>query len=539
MNAARFIVETIRLWGTDVAFGLPGVHALGLWKALEETGLRYVGLRHEHAAAHAADGYGRASGRPGVVFLSTGPGALNSLSALGEALVSSSPVLAIASGIPSKFSGRGKGYLHETNDLVPAYASVTRYSERVSSAQDLPKALDNALGEATAGRPGPALLEVCSDVFDLEVDAQPAAPSPRPHPPSSSDVQEAAGLLALAARPLIWAGGGVLRGRASWELLGLAEALQAPVITTFMGKGAIPENHPLSVGTMVRQPEAARLLAEADLLLSVGSRFSGMATGNWSLEIPSQHIQIDIDQEELGRNYPLRLGIRGHAKEALLAITAALESHAPPASRSAFVAAAADARRAALDRAAALDGTGFEFIQAIRAAVPQEVTTVHDMTVASYWAAPFLEVNVPNTFHYPYGFGSLGFSLPAAIGVAAARPGESVVSFSGDGGLQYHSRELATIAEHRLPVIALVFNDQSWGVLRSFSRARYDTEFGMDLPGPDFVALGAAYGIAAERADEPQRLHEVLSASVSRGEPRLIEVPGRWELPPPSEYYRR
>lgn len=525
-----------------MAFGLPGVHALGLWKALEDSGMRYVGFRHEQAAAHAADGYGRATGRPGAVFLSTGPGTLNALSAIGEAYVASSPLLAVASSIPSNFVGRAKGYLHEVKDLAPAFDAVTRYRARAASVEDVPEMMERALAAAMAGRPGPALLEVPADLFDAELEASATVPSFERKAAPPEGIEEGASLLALAARPVIWAGGGVIRSRASDELLRVAETLQAPVITTFMGKGAIPETHPLAVGTLVRQPEAADLLRDADLLLSVGSRFSGMATSNWKLELPSQHIQIDVDPEELGRNYPLRLGIEADAGAALAALADALGGKIPPDSapaREVHGARAAAVRRAAFDRARAEGPRETAMLDAVRQAIDDEVVVVHDMTVPSYWAAPFFEVRVANTFHYPYGFGSLGFSFPAAIGIAAADRSRPVVSFSGDGGFQYHSRELATVVEHDLPVVAIVFNDRAWGVLKSFGRARYESTFGLDLPGPDFLALASAFGVPATRASEPEELQKAVFEAVASGAPRLIEVPGAWALPPPSGYYRR
>lgn len=211
MTASRFIIETVRKMGVDVVFGLPGVHALGLWNALRETGTRYIGFRHEQAAAHAADGYGRATGKPGVVLLSTGPGALNALSALAEAYVSSSPVLAISSAIPSSLVGRGRGFLHEAKDLGGAFATVTRFTGRASSVDEIPDLLREALVSTIGGRPGPALVEIPVDFLDAPLDAAPEVPSHTPLAPRKELIDEAALLLGLAARPAIWAGGGVLR----------------------------------------------------------------------------------------------------------------------------------------------------------------------------------------------------------------------------------------------------------------------------------------------------------------------------------------
>lgn len=536
-TAAQFVVESVRRAGIDVVFGLPGVHALGLFNAVEKAGLRYIGLRHEQAAAHAADGYGRATGKPGVVLLSTGPGALNSLSAIGEAFVSSSPVLAITSAIPTYLEGKSKGFLHEVKDLAPAFASVTRFSGRATRVDEIPGLVKDALSACLETRPGTALIELPLDLIDAPLESEPIEVTPPPlllGGDETKKIQEAAKLLGLASRPVIWAGGGVVRSGASAEMVKVAEALDAPVITTFMGKGAFPEDHPLAIGCMVRQPETQDLLRDADALLAVGTRFTAMATAQWKMDLPSQLIQIDADPSGIGRNYPVRLGIAGDAKAALQALLEQLDT---PGKRDGATR-ASGVRKAAIDRALQYGPREMGMLNAVRSALGPETVTVHDMTIPSYWSWPFFPVLKPRTFHTPYGFGSLGFSLPAAIGVAASDPSSPVVAFCGDGGFQYHGRELATIKENSLPVITLVFNDRAWGVLKGFSQARYDSTFGMALPGPDFGMLAEAYGLATAQATEPDELEKHLREAVESGEPALIEVPGEWKLPPPTEYYR-
>ncbi|MCA1841287.1 MAG: thiamine pyrophosphate-binding protein, partial [Actinobacteria bacterium] len=544
MNVSDYILSTLGATGIETIFGLPGVHALGLWESLSRSNLRYIGFRHEQSAAHAADGYGRASRRAGVVLLSTGPGALNALSALAEAYVSSSPVIAISSAIPTQYLGKQKGYLHETKDLKGAFEAVTRFHGRATSPDDVPPLLADALEAATGRRPGPAFIEIPADVIDGDVrttgSVQPQQtsqqdPLPMKTPTSAyaSSIEEAALLSRLAARPVIWAGGGVLRSGASAELQRLAEMLGAPVVTTFMGKGAIAEDHPLSVGSLVRQPETAELLGDADLMIAVGTRFTAMATGNWTMRMPDQMIHIDIDPDEIGRNYPVRIGISEDAKVALAHLIQAISaSQDPPVADKRWSAKVVEVKTAALTRASEHTWET-QVLSAIRRAVPAEVTTVHDMTVPSYWAAPFFPVTVPGTYHYPYGYASLGFSFPAAIGVAAheQRP---VVAFSGDGGFQYHLRELATLVQYSLPVTVIVFNDQSWGVLRAFSQARYGESFGLDLPSPDMLGLAKSYGVNAVRVSEPTDIERAVKDAVSSCEPNLIEIPGKWALPPPS-----
>lgn len=547
MTVSEYILQALEVNGITVTFGLPGVHALGIWNALKDSSLAYVGFRHEQAAAHAADGAGRVTGRPGVVFLSTGPGELNSLSALGEANTSSSPVIAISSQIPTGYIGKNKGFLHEAKDLLPAADTVARYVARAVKASDVPDILAQAMQASTSVRQGPAFVEIPMDLFDATLDAEPVLVQSIEHLPMADQIEEASLLLSLAARPLIWAGGGVVRSGASSELTALAEKLGAPVVTTFMGKGAISEDHRLSIGPMIRQPDMEPLLAEADLMLAIGTRFSAMTTGTWRLKPPSQLIHIDIDPEEIGRNYPVRLGIVADARLALMALTDSLEKRsthrgvlrAVDEDRTRdWAAKAKQVRDSCLVRAREEGPREMLFLDEIRRGIPEDVPMVHDMTIPSYWSAPFLRVTRPRTFFYPYGFGSLGFSFPAALGVAAAISPDPVVCFTGDGGFQYHLRELATAKQHGLNVTVLLFNDQAWGVLKAFSNARYDHDFGMDLAGPDFVKLGEAYGVTTTTVGEPEQIQAAITRSLSQSGPSIIEVPGTWRLPPPSEYYR-
>ncbi|MGH2704915.1 MAG: thiamine pyrophosphate-binding protein [Actinomycetota bacterium] len=537
MRVTEFLVDTIRHAGVEVVFGVPGLHSLPMVAALERSGLRFIGFRQEQAAAHAADGYGRATGRPGVVFLSAGPGTMNALTALAEATASSSPVLAISATLSTRDLGRGRGALHELSDPAPAYAAVTRFCDRATRIDEIPTLALKAIAATTAGRPGPSLIEVPADYFDAEVDGDAATLPPLPLEADRDAVNEAAFLLGLAARPLIWAGGGVHRAFASAELTRVAELLGAPVITTFMGKGAIPESHGLALGTLVGWPEAAGVLRGADLLLAVGTRFTAMSTGGWRLELPEQTIHIDIDPAEIGRNYPVRLGIAAHARPALAALADSLEVRGqggtprrrwidPSAVREGIVKRAREAGEKEMAR-----------LDAVRRGLPTEVPIVHDMTVPSAWAWSFLPAGVPGTVHSPYGFGTLGFALPAALGVAASGGGP-VVAFCGDAGLVAHVRELATAVEHGLPVIVLVFNDRARGALKTLSSARYGTTFALDLAGPDFLALAGAFGVPARRAAEPGELERALAESVAAGGPQLVEVPGEWAPLPLEDPYR-
>jgi acetolactate synthase-1/2/3 large subunit len=532
-TVARYIAETLLLAGTRTAFGVPAAHSLGLWAAAREAGLPLVGCRTPGAAAHAADGYGRTGPGPGLVLLSSGPGALAALAALGEATVSSSPVVAVATTIPGRLVGGGKGHLHEAADPLPAYGAVTKLAGRAATAADVPDLLGRVLAAARSGRPGAALLEVPVDVLDAQLDAVPEAPPVDRPAPAAPVVAEATTLLRLAARPVIWAGGGVHRAGASAELLALAERLGAPVVTTFLGKGAIPERHPLSIGTLMRFPAVAATVAQADLLVAVGTRFSGMSTSNWRVDLPPQTIHVDADPGAIGRNYPVRLPVVADAKAALAAVLGELAASGR-VDRPDRTQEVAGLRRAAVDRARREGAREMAILEAVHAALPPGAVTVLDVTIASHWAAAFLPTEEPGTFHTPYGFGTPGFSLAAALGVAAAAPSRPVVAFAGDGSFAVHAPELATARACGSRVTVLVFNDGSCGGLRPLARARYGSDDGLDVPGPDLVALAAAYGLPAVRADEPADVGRALADAVSSPGPHVVEVPGAWAVPPPA-----
>jgi acetolactate synthase-1/2/3 large subunit len=549
LTVARYVVESLRLAGAGTLFGVPGVGGVcegALWAAVEQAGARSVCMGHEQAAAHAADGYGRASGRPGAVFLPSGPAALAALSALGEALVSSSPVVAIASTIPSRLVGKGKGELGELGpigqrwDPLPAYEAVTRFVARAMRATDVPDLLARAIVEATAGRPGPVLVEIPPDILEAELDAAPSAPSPERRGPPMEVVADAATLLRLAARPVVWAGGGVLRSRASAELARLAEYLGAPVVTTFMGKGAISESHPLALGALVRFPAVQATIARADLLVAVGTRFGAVPTSRWRIDLPPQTIHVDIDRAAIGRNYPVRLPVVADARVALDAITDALEAGTGadrperpdrPDRRDEV----ARLRKAAFDRAWREGPREMDLLRAIRDALPSDAVTVHDMTLVSAWAAPFFPASVPGTFHGPYSFGTPGFALPAALGVSCALPGCPVVAFADHRTLARHARELATAVRHGSPVTVVVFGDPVQGGEEPSSPLAAGPS--PDLPRPDLQTLAAAYGVPWESAGGPEELEQALHAAIGAGRPRLIEVPGAWGPAPLAPSY--
>ena len=417
-----------------MAFGVPGIHALAIWEALRTAPMRAVGARTELCAGFAADGYARSSGRPAPLLLSTGPGALNSLTALMEAASAHVPVVAIASQIPQALIGRGRGHLHELPDQLACFAPIVKHAARAESADAIPDALAHAWRTALTPPSGPVYVEIPVDVL---TGAAPDAPGPptldgRPALTEADPAHcaQACALLAGAQRPVIWAGGGVIRAGAALELRALAELLDAPVATTYMGKGAMADDHPLCVGSGCDEAAFAELIGGADVVLCVGTELGAETTGQYALRFAGRVIQIDADGARIGATYPA-LGLVGDAKLTL----AALARELSPRTR---IGVTDEVRRIRARIAGGLEaqgrGTELGVLAAIEAALSDDAIACWDMTILAYWAAAHLRLRGAQQFLYPLGSGTLGYAWPAAIGASIAHPGRQVLAVAGDGG---------------------------------------------------------------------------------------------------------
>ena len=527
MTGGEAVAAALAAHGVDTVFGIPGAHNLSLYDALVEAPVRHVLARHEQGAAFMADGYARASGRPGVCVVTSGPAALNTITSLGTAYSDSSPVLCIASQIPAAGIGREKGYLHECSDQLACFRPVTGWCGRADSVAAIPGLLREAFASMSRGRPRPAALEIPCDVLDASEEVEVPGPVQVERlQPGSAEIEEAAAALRAAGSPVIWAGGGVIASGAGAELRQLAETLQAPVFTTVLGKGALPEDHPLAAGTAILHPLAQEFLAQRDAMLAVGTRFTEEETLGWRLRLPETLIHLDVDAEEIGRNYPATAAVAGDARESLRALAgrlAGLESR----SRAAKVAAL---RKGIVDDCRELAPEGVELVAALQEGLPRDAVLVSDLTVAAYWCRRLLELYEPRCNIYPWGFCTLGFGLPAAIGAKLACPERPVVCLSGDAGFLFNCQELAVAAEAGLPVVVLLFNDSGYGALRPQQDHRFGRRHAVDAGNPDFVPLARAFGVEARRVNEVGSLGPALAEALEAGAPALIEVPAA--LPP-------
>jgi acetolactate synthase I/II/III large subunit len=528
-NAARHgghvVVETLQALGAEVAFGVPGVHALAIWDALRTSRLRGVVMRTELAAGFAADGYARTSMRPAPLLLSTGPGALNSLTALMESATAHVPVLAISSQVPRDLLGRGRGYLHELPDQLAVFAPLVKHVARAESVFAISDLVAEAWRIALTPPSGPVYLEIPVDVLRSDA-VEPIVDRlvidlPRAVPPSGS-LAAAAQLLSSARDPVIWAGGGVLRSGAREELRAIAELLDAAVATTYMGKGALPDEHPLAAGCGCDEAAFQELVGGADVVLCVGTELGAETTGQYELRFAGRVIQVDAAPGRIGTTYPA-LPLVGDAKATLRALLEMLEPR-PGSDARERVARVRGRIRAGLE--AQGRKTELDLLAAIERALMPDAVSAWDMTILSYWAAPHLRLVGDQTFLYPLGSGTLGYAWPAAIGASLARPERRVLAVVGDGGVHYALGELASAAQHGAGAKLLLINDGGYGILREYQQHAYGETSAVDLNQPDFRALADAFGVPV-RDGPPTALATNLGWAFSQPGPAMVVVNGR------------
>ena len=526
-NGGDLLVHTLRTLGVDTVFGVVSVHNLPLVEAVDRE-LRFVPVRHEASAVNAADAYGRARGGIGCALTSTGTGAGNAAGSLIESLSAGAPVLHVTGQIDSSYLGQGRGFIHETKDQLGMLRAVSRYAATVTSAATAGDVLREAATAALTAPCGPASVEW---PIDLQYVEQPAAGAGAelqiPEPViscSETQLDAAADLLATARRPLIWAGGGARQARA--ELSAMLDQLGAGLLTSNSGRGVVPESDQRVVGNFAAGPLGAELLAEADVLLTIGTHFRSNETRDYALPLPATHIQIDVDDAALGRVYPAEVALHGDAAAVLAALSPRLKRRRQePADDS-----AATWRRRVRTvreevRATLRENIGPQaaICAAIEAAAPGAVIA-RDVTIpSSSWGNRLLPLNDPRDNVFPRG-GGIGQGLGMGIGAALGRPGDHVVVMAGDGGLSVHLGELLTLAQEKPSLTLLVFNDGGYGVLRNMQDSYFTRRSGVDLTTPDFAALAQAAGLPYARIGREEEAYPVLSRAVNSGGPVLVEV---------------
>ncbi|MGW6878816.1 thiamine pyrophosphate-binding protein [Streptomyces goshikiensis] len=506
------VVETLCSLGANTVFGLPGQRALALFDAVGRSDLRFVGLRTENNAGFAADAYGRMTGEAVPLLLSAGPAALMALPALAEAAAASAPVVAICAQVPVAGLGGGRrGHLGELRDQSASFREVVKSVHSARTPSQIPSVIAEAWESALTAPPGPVYVEIPEDVLRDEtvipqvtgVDATPHELAPRPELTAV-----AAHWLENAARPVIIAGGGVIRSDAAGKLRLLAERLNAPVVTTYGGKGAFPWTHPLSLQSWLEDRHTTDFLEDADVLLVVGSGLGELSSNHHTFFPTGRVVQIEADLGKLESNHAA-LGIHADARLALQALLETVAGREDPTAPERVRLLLADIAARTTPQAQAPE---HQLLASIRAALPPRSPSFWDMTALSYRAWSAFDPKHPNTMHSAQGAGGLGYAFPAALGAAVAEPGTPVLAVSGDGGAMYSIAELATAVQHALDVTWLIVDDGDDEAPRATAA---------DPARPDFAALAASFGVPATTTT-PQSLRADLTKALKTPGPSLV-----------------
>lgn len=525
ITGGEAVVAALRNEGVEAVFGIPGTYNLAIYDALYDSAIRHILARHEGGAAMMADGYARASGRPGVCLTIAGPGATNALTGLITAHTESSPVLMVTTEIEKRLIGLDRGVSHEIKQQLDIFRAALISAARAETVKAIPPAIHQAMATMRRGRSRPTYVEIPWDVLGTQDETEPGGSLPVARPAGDpATIETAARLLGKAKRPLIFSGLGVLRSEASSELCQLAELLQCPVITTANGKGGLPEDHPLALGAGVgRNPALTEALAQADVVLAIGTSFGTFSMLGWSVQIPGRIIRVDIAAEQLSKNYPAEVAIHGDARLVLKQLADQLPSAAGrDDSYASKLKAAAQAARANIE---AEGGNGPLLVQQLRKVLPPDTIIVVDVTAALMWLAWNFEIYRPNSFLIPWNSATLGFALPAALGAKVAHPERPVVALAGDGGFLFTGQELATAAQHNLPVVVIVLNNQAHGAIKLQQMEHYGGRYlAVDLEGPNYTAFAQALGVEGVRVTSMETLGDLVQEALASGRPRLLEV---------------
>lgn len=523
MNSAdtggRLLVRSLVDQGVDTIFGIPGVQldeaADALYAASDH--VRFLCARNEQATTYMADGYARSTGRAGVAMVVPGPGVLNALSGLATAYATNSRVLLLAGQIDSRLIGKGTGALHEIPDQTGMLRRLTKWTGTARTAGEIPALVARAFAELNGGRPRPVAIELPPDVLAATADVPiPSVVAGSPSVPDQADVERVAALLAAARRPLILVGGGVLASGASTALVELAEALEAPVLVSENGRGAIDARHRLAFDAL-----ALRAFREdADLVLGVGTRF--LTTFGTRLDVGGATVAlVNADAADLTEPRSPSATVHGDAGLSLAALAASVGRPAREDRTEEFAKVRDRLRRSLLDIAPQR-----EYLDAIRDALPDDGVFVSEFTQVGYAASMCFPTYHPHGYVGPGYQGTLGYGFATALGVKAADPDRAVISVSGDGGFSWTMQELSTARRYDLGLVTVLFNDGHYGNVRRIQKNRYGARyFASDLTNPDYQALAGAFGVGFARAWDPAQLRGVLREAVAANEPILVEVP--------------
>ncbi len=525
---AQAIVKCLEREGIELFLGIPGLYNMPIFDALyRHLTIKTVTTRHEQGAAFMADGYYRASGKPAAICTLPGPGLTNAMTGIGEAYADSSNMLVVSTTVNREFIDQDRGLLHELTGQFEMLDKLCKFSERIAAPAEISGAFSRAMRALHNGRPRPVQLEIPRDVqvgrFEWDGDIEAADRSPKAA--ATENIEQAVEMLIKAKRPLIYAGGGVIASRASKPLTELAERLGAITLTTGMGVGSISGDHPLNCGVAwIAGGDIRPLVAACDAFLAIGSRFNNGMTADWELPLPATTIRIDIDPVEIERNLSMKVKLVGDAGETLRHMLGLL----PAENRSVHPTMAA-ARQIFRNALKAKVGKTRPWMDALRKGLPRNAILSCDMSL--FWADmlslfPFYQ---PRTNLFPWGYGTLGFALPEALGAKLAAPDRPVAAIAGDGAFLFTGAELATAIQYGLNIPIILPNNNAYGMIKVQQRDHFDEQYmAVDLVNPDFVQLARAFGAIGERVESPQSLGYALEKALKADRPTLIEIPWDW-----------
>ena len=535
MTGAKALIQALEKEGVDVVFGLPGGANLPIYDALVDANFRHILVRHEQSAAHMADGYARIKRKAGVCFATSGPGATNIITGIATAYADSSPVVAVTGQVPLAMIG--KDAFQET-DIIGVANPCTKYSFQPRAATEIPEVVKKAVYIAESGRPGPVLVDIPKDVQQATADMKfPDLIKVRGYNPNvEADLSEtvrAVELLLNAERPIIMAGGGVILSGAFSELQALAELVQIPVVSTFKGKGAFPENHPLAMGPigMHGHAEANKIILEADCILAVGARFSDRSVGKFDeFGKGMSIIHMDIDPAEIGKNKSVDVALVGDVKSSLRTLVKMFskkmikrDSDSPWLKR----------RKELIQYYAETlkdyprEITARKSLKKLRELLPTNAIVTTEVGQCQMWASLHFDVIAPGTFFSSTGLGTMGFGFPASIGAKAARPDVPVVDIAGDGSFNMTENSLAVSVLDKLPVIVFIMNNYMLGMVAQWQRTFYNRRYSgvHQHRCPDYVKIADAYGAQGIRAESMHELERAIKEALKSDVATVIDIP--------------
>jgi len=533
MRGGEAIIESLKNMGVKTIFGYPGGQTIPFYDMLYDADIDHILVRHEQAAAHAADGYARASGRVGVCLATSGPGATNLVTGIGTAFMDSSPIVAITGQVPTHLIGNDA---FQEADIIGITMPIVKHSFQPKDPDLIPSMIKTSFEIASTGRPGPVLIDVPKEVQEGEltkfVDTLIDTPGYNPTIKGNiRQIKKARDLIKEAKRPLILAGAGVIISNACCELKKLAETINAPVMTSLLGKGAFDETNDLALGMlgMHGRKVSNDYINESDLLIAIGVRFSDRTTGRLDSFVPdTKVIHIDIDPAEIGKNVDVDLPIVGDARNILESLNKVLKDYKVSDEVNNWTDMIKAKKQELLPRVT-YDDVPLKPQSVIReiaeVLTPESILTT-DVGQNQMWAAHFFDTQKPRKFISSGGLGTMGFGFPAAIGAKVACPDNPVVSINGDGGFLMVCQELATVREYDIPVIAVVLENRTLGMVYQWQSLLYDERHSQTLLGnsPDFVKLAESFGVNAERITKPGETKEALTKAIKDNEPVLLNV---------------